>query len=56
MALLFVLLVSGVKAIAEDLKRHNQDGVTNNSLTRVVQPDGKLSIQHPLSANSHRAL
>ena len=50
MALLFVLLVSGVKAIAEDLKRHNQDGVTNNSLTRIVNPEnGKLTLQQPLS-------
>jgi len=40
MALLFVLLVSGVKAIAEDLKRHNQDDITNNSPTVVIDPDG----------------
>lgn len=40
MALLFVLLVSGVKAVAEDLKRHNQDDITNNSPTTIIEPDG----------------
>jgi len=40
MALLFVLLVSGVKAIAEDVKRHNQDDITNNSPTTLIEDDG----------------
>lgn len=49
MALLFVLLVSGVKAIAEDLKRHNQDDVTNNSPTIVVEEDGKQPLSFSLN-------
>lgn len=38
LALLFVLFVSGVKAIAEDIKRHNQDNITNNSEAEVIDP------------------
>ena len=42
-ALVFVLLVAGVKAVYEDFKRHNEDKETNNSVTHVMQPDGGLS-------------
>lgn len=38
MALGFVLLVSAVKAIAEDLKRHAEDAKTNNSIAVIVDP------------------
>eukprot|EP00210_Caulerpa_lentillifera_P006951 g6646.t1 len=38
LALLFVLFVSGVKAIAEDVRRHSQDNITNNSPTIVINP------------------
>lgn len=38
MALGFVLLVSAVKAVAEDLKRHAEDDKTNNSMSTVVDP------------------
>eukprot|EP00210_Caulerpa_lentillifera_P001750 g1680.t1 len=38
LALLFVLFVSGVKAIAEDIKRHNQDNITNNTDAVVINP------------------
>ena len=39
-ALVFVLLVAGIKAVYEDFKRHNEDKETNNSVTHVMQPDG----------------
>ncbi|GMH33051.1 hypothetical protein BSKO_00885 [Bryopsis sp. KO-2023] len=38
MALSFVLVVSAVKAAAEDIKRHVEDGKTNNSIATVVDP------------------
>jgi DNA-directed RNA polymerase beta' subunit len=41
-ALVFVLLVAGVKAVYEDFKRHNEDKETNNSVTHVMQPDGEF--------------
>eukprot|EP00191_Tetraselmis_sp_GSL018_P012504 CAMPEP_0177598192 /NCGR_PEP_ID=MMETSP0419_2-20121207/12185_1 /TAXON_ID=582737 /ORGANISM="Tetraselmis sp., Strain GSL018" /LENGTH=1412 /DNA_ID=CAMNT_0019090555 /DNA_START=264 /DNA_END=4502 /DNA_ORIENTATION=- len=40
MALLFVLLVAGVKAVAEDVKRHREDKITNNTSVHVMRPDG----------------
>ena len=40
LALVFVLLVAGIKAVWEDVKRHNEDRETNNSVARVLQPDG----------------
>jgi hypothetical protein len=40
LALAFVLLVAGVKAVWEDVKRHQEDRETNNSATRVLQSDG----------------
>lgn len=39
-ALVFVLLVAAVKAVYEDIKRHNEDSETNNSIAHVLQPDG----------------
>lgn len=39
-ALVFVLLVAGVKAVWEDVKRHQEDRETNKSITEVMQPDG----------------
>lgn len=44
LALLFVLLVSGVKAIAEDVKRHSQDNVTNTTPAVVVDPRTGIQI------------
>jgi hypothetical protein len=41
MALVFVLGVSGVKAIAEDVKRHSEDRKINTSITHVLNPDGE---------------
>ncbi|GMH33103.1 hypothetical protein BSKO_00937 [Bryopsis sp. KO-2023] len=38
MALSFVLLMSGVKAIVEDVKRHIEDDKINKSLTKIVNP------------------
>lgn len=43
MALVFVLGVSGVKAIAEDVKRHSEDRKINTSITHVLNPDGEVS-------------
>jgi len=40
-ALVFVLLVAAGKAIIEDMKRHKEDRITNNSTAHVVQADGK---------------
>mmetsp|Transcript_8499 Transcript_8499/g.24371 ORF Transcript_8499/g.24371 Transcript_8499/m.24371 type:complete len:1512 (+) Transcript_8499:120-4655(+) len=40
MALVFVLGVSGVKAVAEDRKRHKEDRKTNTSTTRVLKQNG----------------
>ena len=40
-ALVFVLLVAGVKAVWEDVKRHQEDRETNKSTTHVMQPDGE---------------
>lgn len=39
-ALVFVLGVSGVKAIAEDVKRHSEDRKINTAVTHVLNPDG----------------
>jgi len=40
MALMFVLVVAGVKAIAEDMKRHREDKLTNNTKASIMKPDG----------------
>lgn len=42
MALVFVLLVAGVKAVWEDVKRHREDELLNKSITRRVLPDGSI--------------
>lgn len=39
-ALLFVLGVSGIKAVAEDRKRHQEDRRTNVAVAHVMSPDG----------------
>lgn len=39
-ALVFVLLVAGVKAVWEDTKRHQEDKRMNTSVTHRVNPDG----------------
>lgn len=39
-ALVFVLLVAGVKAVYEDVKRHHEDNETNKSTAHVLQGDG----------------
>ena len=44
-ALVFVLLVAGVKAAWEDVKRHQEDRETNKSITHVMQPDGEAAVQ-----------
>ena len=40
LALLFVLVVAAVKAIFEDIKRHQEDRSTNASTAHVVEADG----------------
>ena len=40
LALSFVLTVSGVKAIAEDFKRHQEDHNTNNSKSIRITKEG----------------
>ena len=42
MALVFVLLVAGVKAIWEDVKRHREDEILNKSITHRLLPDGSV--------------
>lgn len=42
-ALLFVLVVAAVKAIWEDVKRHQEDKRMNTSITHRVNPDGSVS-------------
>lgn len=41
-ALLFVLVVAGVKAVWEDTKRHQEDKRMNTSITHRVNEDGEL--------------
>lgn len=41
LALLFVLVVAGIKAVWEDLKRHQEDRSTNASIAHRVMPDGE---------------
>ena len=41
-ALLFVLIVAGVKAVWEDKKRHKEDQIMNTSITHRLLPDGTL--------------
>ncbi len=47
MALTFVLVVAGVKAIWEDVKRHREDEILNKSITHRVKfdEDGELRIE-----------
>jgi phospholipid-transporting ATPase len=47
MALVFVLLVAGVKAIWEDIKRHKEDELLNKSITHKVTFDehGEVQVQ-----------
>ena len=47
MALTFVLLVAGVKAVWEDVKRHREDEILNKSITHRVKfdEDGELRIE-----------
>ena len=40
MALVFVLLVAGIKAVWEDVKRHKEDEILNKSITHRLLPDG----------------
>lgn len=42
MALVFVLLVAGVKAVWEDVKRHREDEILNKSITHRLLPDGSV--------------
>ncbi len=42
LALLFVLVVAAIKAMWEDLKRHQEDHNTNGSLAHRYMPDGTL--------------
>lgn len=42
MALIFVLLVAGVKAVWEDVKRHREDELLNRSITHRLLQDGKI--------------
>lgn len=40
LALAFVVAVAGVKALAEDYKRHTEDKLTNGSKTTQILPNG----------------
>ena len=40
LALLFVLIVAAIKAMFEDIKRHQEDRSTNGSTAHVVNADG----------------
>ena len=40
LALLFVLIVAAIKAMFEDVKRHQEDRSTNASTAHVVNADG----------------
>ena len=40
-ALAFVLVVAGIKAVWEDVKRHQEDLKTNKSTAHLVNSDGK---------------
>lgn len=42
MALVFVLLVAGVKAVWEDVKRHREDELLNKSITHRLLSDGQI--------------
>lgn len=42
MALVFVLLVAGIKAIWEDVKRHREDEILNKSITHRLLPNGDI--------------
>lgn len=39
-ALAFVLVVAGIKAVWEDVKRHQEDLKTNKSTAHLVKSDG----------------
>lgn len=39
-ALAFVLVVAGIKAVYEDVKRHQEDVRTNKSVAHLVNGDG----------------
>lgn len=52
MALMFVLLVAGVKAIAEDVKRHREDRKTNEAKVQILKGDGEIPKWIPLPAFS----
>ncbi|KAJ1511213.1 hypothetical protein HMI55_006690, partial [Coelomomyces lativittatus] len=40
--LLFVITLTGIKEILEDIQRHKSDTSTNQSMTRVLTPDASL--------------
>ena len=40
-ALAFVLVVAGIKAVWEDVKRHQEDLKTNKSVAHLVNSDGE---------------
>ncbi|KAL6774620.1 hypothetical protein ACKKBG_A25695 [Auxenochlorella protothecoides x Auxenochlorella symbiontica] len=42
-ALVFVLLVAGIKAVWEDVKRHQEDKTMNASTTHRANPDGSIT-------------
>ena len=42
-ALAFVLVVAGIKAVWEDVKRHQEDLKTNKSAAHLVNSDGELA-------------
>lgn len=44
-ALAFVLVVAGVKAVWEDVKRHQEDVKTNKSTAHLVNSDGKTPLK-----------
>ncbi len=45
-ALVFVLVVAGVKAVWEDTKRHQEDKRMNTSITHKVNADGEALLCH----------
>lgn len=54
LALVFVLLVAGVKAVWEDIKRHQEDVKTNKSVAHLVNADGNSSSHPPATFQRHQ--
>lgn len=53
LAILFVLIVAAIKALLEDLKRHQEDRSTNASTAHRVNADGVVSLPASLAPQRH---